>query len=406
MHPRVDTLVTILPAWRRSPEDNRQEGALPFQHLTSSHGDTADLETNVRPGRRDSGPTPPAVDRLHLAGQISWDILRILALGAVAIWLLYQVKLIVIPLMLGTFAASLGTPLVTRLDARGLPRLVSTWIVALGTGLIAFLLGWFLIAEIQGAADELATALGDAWEELERWLESVPAFGGQSLLDAVEQAVQNFGGEDENGGLGRQVFSGFGSVTEAIAGLFLTVVVAFFTVKDGDRFWEWLLSKVPEAERPGIADAGAAAWVTLRRYFYGTAVVGVVNGTAVAITLLIIGNPLVIPLAILMFLGAFFPLIGAVASGAIITLTVLATNGVADALIVAVVVIIVQQLEGDLVAPLVLGKAVALHPLLILFGITAGFVVGGIVGAFVTVPFIAITAQTIRTLRPQILQTE
>ena len=252
----------------------------------------------------------------------------------------------------------------------------------------------------------MATALTDAWEELERWLESVPEFGGQSLLDAVEQAVQNFGGGEENGGLGRQVFSGFGSVTEAIAGLFLTVVVGFFTVKDGDRFWEWLLSKVPDTEREGIAAAGAAAWVTLRRYFYGTAVVGVVNGSAVAIALLIIGTPLVIPLAILMFLGAFFPLVGAVASGTVITLTVLVTNGISDALIVAVVVIIVQQLEGDLVAPLVLGKAVALHPLLILFGITAGFVVGGIVAAFVTVPFIAITAQTIRTLRPQILQTE
>lgn len=351
-----------------------------------------------------SGPTPPAVDRLHVAGQISWDILRILALAAVGVWLLYQVKLIVIPLMLGTFAASLGTPLVARLDARGLPRLVSTWIVALGSGLVAFLLGWFVITEIQGSADELATALSDAWDELSRWLESVPAFGGQSLLDAVQETVQNLGG-DENG-LGRQVFSGFGSVTEAIAGLFLTVVVAFFIVKDGDRFWEWLLSNVPDSERPGIAAAGEAGWVTLRRYFYGTAVVGVVNGTAVAITLLIIGTPLVIPLAILMFLGAFFPLIGAVASGTVITLTVLATNGVTDALIVAAVVIIVQQVEGDLVAPLVLGKAVALHPLLILFGITAGFVVGGIVGAFVTVPFIAITAQTIRTLRPQVLQTE
>ncbi|HVR32722.1 MAG TPA: AI-2E family transporter [Acidimicrobiia bacterium] len=358
----------------------------------------------MRLGRRDSGPIPPAVDRLHMAGQISWDILRVLALAAVAIWLLYQVKLIVIPLMLGTFASSLGTPLVSRLDARGLPRLLSTWIVALGSGLTAFLLGWFLFAEIQGSADELASALADAWEELARWLESVPAFGGQSLLDAVEQTVQNVGGEEN--GLGRQVFSGFGSVTEAIAGMFLTAVTAFFIVKDGDRFWEWLLSKVPDGERPGIAAAGAAAWMTLRRYFYGTALVGVVNGTALAVTLLIIGAPLVIPLAILMFLGAFFPLIGAVVSGAVISLTVLATNGVTDALIVAVVVIIVQQLEGDLVAPVVLGRAVSLHPLIILFGITAGFVVGGIVGAFVTVPFIAITAQTIRTLRPEILQTE
>ena len=187
----------------------------------------------MRLGRRDSGPIPPAVDRLHLAGQVSWDILRVLALGAVTIWLLYQIKLIVIPLMLGTFASSLGTPLVARLDARGLPRLVSTWIVALGSGLVAFLLGWFLIAEIQGSADELAAALADAWDELARWLESVPAFGGQTLLDSVEDAVSNLGGEEN--GLGQQVFSGFGTVTEAIAGLFLTVIVALWLMSRGGR---------------------------------------------------------------------------------------------------------------------------------------------------------------------------
>jgi putative heme transporter len=357
----------------------------------------------MRLGWPDSEPNQPAVDRLHMAGQISWDILRVLALAAVAIWLLYEVKLVVVPLMLGTFVASLGTPLVSRLDALGLPRLLSTWIVALGSGLLAFLLGWFLIAEIQGAADELVSALVEAWEELRRWLASVPAFGGQSLLDTVEQSVQNLGGEEN--GFGQQMFRSFGSVTEAIAGVFLTIIVAFFIIKDGDRFWEWLLSKLPDGDRPTVVAAGTAAWVTLRRYFYGTAVVGVVNASALAITLLIVGAPLVIPLAILMFLGAFFPLVGAVVSGAVIALVVLATNGIADALIVATAVIIVQQLEGDLVAPLVLGRAVALHPLLILVGITAGFVVGGIVGAFVAVPFIAITAQTIRTLRPQILET-
>jgi predicted PurR-regulated permease PerM len=188
--------------------------------------------------------------------------------------------------------------------------------------------------------------------------------------------------------------------------LFLTAVVAFFIVKDGERFWGWLLSKAPAADRDRLASTGAAAWVTLRRYLYGTAVVGLVNGTAVAITLLILDVPLVIPLAILMFLGAFFPLIGAIVSGSVIALITLATNGLADAVIVAIVVIVVQQLEGDLIAPLVLGRAVALHPLLILFGITAGFVIGGIVGAFVTVPFVAISAEVIRTLRPEILQTE
>jgi len=360
--------------------------------------------SDQRPPDHVSGSGPPPQHRLRVWGQTSWDILRVLALIAVVVFLLYQVKLVVIPLMLGAFAASIGTPAVGWLDARGLPRLLSTWIVALGFAIVLFLLGWFLVAEIQGSADEMSTALTDAWEQLQEWLASIQVFGGQSIPDLLEQMFAN-GGTGE-GGLGQQVTSGFSTATETITGLFLTAVVAFFIVKDGERFWHWLLSKTRAGDRERLAAAGAAAWVTLRRYLYGTAVVGLVNGTAVAITLLILDVPLVIPLAILMFLGAFFPLIGAIVSGSVIALTTLATNGLTDAVIVAVVVIVVQQLEGDLIAPLVLGRAVALHPLLILFGITAGFVIGGIVGAFVTVPFIAISAEMIRTLRPEILQTE
>lgn len=336
-------------------------------------------------------------------GQTSWDLLRILALFAAAVWVLYQVKLVVIPLMLGAFAASLGTPLVARMDRRGVPRLLSTWIVGLGFGGAVFLLGWFIVAEIQGAADQMATALGEAWEQLQVWLASIQ-FGGQSLTEALEQFFADLG--SDNGGLGRWLSAGFGNVTEAIAGLFLTVIVAFFIVKDGDRFWAWVLSKAPAGDRDTLTVAGTGAWATLRRYLFGTSVVGMVNATAVATTLLILGVPLVVPLAILMFIGAFFPLVGAIVSGSIITLTVLATNGLRDAVIVGIVVIAVQQLEGDLIAPVVLGKAVALHPLLILFGVTIGFVIGGIVGAFVAVPFIAITAQVIRTVRPGLLKTE
>lgn len=352
--------------------------------------------------RAEAGPPTPGKHRLRVWGQTSWDLLRILALLAIAVWVLYQIKLVVIPLMLGAFAASLGTPLVARMDRRGLPRLISTWMVGLGFGGALFLLGWFIVAEIQGAAEQMATALEEAWEQLQVWLASIQ-FGDQSLTEALEQFFADFG--SNGGGIGQWLSTGFGNVTEAIAGLFLTVVVAFFVVKDGDRFWAWVLSKVPAHHRQTTTAAGIAAWATLRRYLFGTSVVGVVNATAVATTLLLLGVPLVVPLAILMFIGAFFPLFGAIVSGSIITLTVLATNGLREAVIVAIVVIAVQQLEGDLIAPIVLGKAVALHPLLILFGVTVGFVVGGVVGAFVAVPLIAITAQGIRTIQPELLKT-
>ncbi len=329
-----------------------------------------------------------------------------MALVAVVIWLLYQVRVVVIPLMLGAFLASLGTPLVGRLERRGLPRLLATWIAALSSVIFIALIVWFLVASVQGSADEMGLALEDAWQQLLVWLDTVPfGFDGQSLSQMVEGLFSD-PASGAGGGIGQGVASGLGTATEGITWLFLSNIVAFFLVKDGDRLWQWFLSKTPAPRREEIDRAGTGAWATLRRYLTGTAVVGLVNGTAVAITLLILDTPLVAPLAILMFLGAFFPLLGAIVSGTIIALVVLATNGLTDALIVGGVVIVVQQLEGDLVAPLVLGKAVALHPLLILFGISAGFVIGGIVGAFVTVPFLAIITDVTRTLRPELLRTE
>lgn len=344
----------------------------------------------------------PRRERLHTWAETAWDVLRVTALVAVVVFLLYQIKLVVIPLMLGTFVASLGTPLAGRLIRRGVPRLLATWIVVLlFAGLVVGVI-WFVVAEIAGAAEQMAAALGEAREQLEVWLASAP-FGidGLALSDLWERLFGGSGG----GGVGDRLLAGFSTATEAITGLFLTVVVAFFVVKDGDRFWQWVLAKLPAADRDRVDAAGATAWATLRRYLFGTAGVGVVNGTAVAIALLVLSVPLVLPLAILMFAGAFFPLVGAIVSGSVVVLTVLATNGLVDALIIAALVIAVQQLEGDLVAPILLGRAVALHPLLILFGITAGFVIGGIVGAFLTVPFIAVAAEITRSLWPEALQT-
>jgi len=340
--------------------------------------------------------------RLRSWGEISWDLLRVLTLLAVVIWLLLQVKLVVIPLLLGAFVASLGTPVVGWLNGKGWPRLVATWVVVLVTVILAGLVGWFLVAEVQGAADEMQTALSESWTQLQAWLDSAPfGFDGQSLSETIERFFA-----DSGTGVGGSLVAGFETATEAVTGLFLTIIVSFFLIKDGERFWEWFLAKVPTDHRESADAAGVTAWATLRRYLSGTAVVGIVNGTVVGIALMILDVPLVIPLAILMFLGAFFPLVGAIISGAVIALTVLATNGITDALIIGGVVIVVQQLEGDLVAPIVLGRAVALHPLVILFGITAGFVIGGIIGAFLTVPFIAIAAEVTRILQPDLLQTD
>ncbi|MGC1211810.1 MAG: AI-2E family transporter [Micromonospora sp.] len=181
-----------------------------------------------------------------------------------------------------------------------------------------------------------------------------------------------------------------GSTLEAVGAALLAVVLLFFLLKDGSRMWDWLLRPVPAPLRPTIDEAGRAGWWAVSRYIGGQMVVAAVDAIGIGVALLIIGVPLAFPLALLTFLGGFVPIVGATVAGAAAALVALVANGPTDALLVIAAVVGVQQLEGNLLEPLIVGRALRLHPAPVLLAVTAGTLLGGIAGAVVAVPILAV----------------
>ena len=200
-------------------------------------------------------------------------------------------------------------------------------------------------------------------------------------------------------GLAEGVVAGATIVGEILAGLLLGYVLLFFFVKDADRLTGFVVRQVRPEHHDLLRSIGRRVWQVIGGYLRGTAIVAIVDATIIGIGLALIGVPLVGPLMVLTFFGAFLPLVGAVAAGLVAVLVALVSGGVGDALLAAAVVIAVQQIEGDVLAPIVLGRAVRLHPVVVLAVLTAGAILGGIIGAFLAVPVAAVAVAVGSELR-------
>ena len=329
---------------------------------------------------------PLTLDR---AARFTWRSL-VVALGVyVLVFALARLRILVLPVIIALLIATVLLPLVDRLQRRRLPRLASVWIVLLGS--IGLLVGLFV-----ALAPSVAEEFGDLGPTLSQGREDLEDFIVDSPLDVERADLDRYVAElgDQLEGRGEQIFSGVlaGAVVafEVVVGVLLLVVLLFFFLKDGATFCRFGLRQV-RAEHHDLAVAlGRRAWAAAGAYVRGTAVVALVDAVIIGIGLVVIGVPLVLPLAILTFLGAFFPLVGATAAGVVAALVALVDGGVRDALLVTAVIVVVQQVEGDVLQPLVLGRAVKLHPVVILGVLTAGAVVGGLVGAFLAVPVTAV----------------
>jgi len=188
------------------------------------------------------------------------------------------------------------------------------------------------------------------------------------------------------------------TVGEVLAGIFLALLTLFFFLRDGAQIWEFLCRLLPRPARIPATRAGRYSWVTLVSYVRATVLVAFVDAVGIGIGLAILRVPLALPLAALVFLTAFIPVIGATLSGAVAVLVALVTQGPITALIVLAIVIAVQQLEGHVLQPLIMGRAVAIHPLAVILAIAAGVVLAGIIGALVAVPIVAVLNTGIRHL--------
>jgi predicted PurR-regulated permease PerM len=306
------------------------------------------------------------------------------AAGYVVLWLVARLRVVVIPVAVAAMLVALLEPAV-ELVARVMPRLAAVWLTLLLAVGSLIGLGVLLQGPIVEATDDLRSQWDTAIDDVEDWAVDGPLGLDRDDVEAasmrVADGVRSFasGLFEEPAGMARLV-------AELVTGLFLAIVVMFFLLKDGPSMWRWLLDHLHAARRAPVDRGGRAAFRAVQGWIRGVAITGAVDGLLIGIALLILGVPGALPLAVITFFGAFFPIIGATLAGALAAAVALTTEGPGVAVIVAIVVLVVQQVEGDILLPIVMYRQVALHPVVVLVVLAIGAAVAGVVGAIVAVP--------------------
>lgn len=309
--------------------------------------------------------------------------------AAAIVYALIRLKVVVLPLGIALLLATFLIPLVTRLEASGVKRSLATAIIF--PGFLLSLAGVvFLIAPpVSEQFGELGPTISTGVGNIEDWLVDGPLDLTRSQL---EQYREQFG-EYARSALrssSDQVIAGAVIVAELLAGSLLTLLAAFFVIKDGPKMQKWAVAHVPTEQRDVVRACASRAWNALGAFLRGAALIGLLEGVIIGVALALVGAELAIPVAVLTFFAAFFPVLGAVAAGVIATLVALVSGGVGDATVIAIVALVVQQFDNDLLGPVIYGRSLQLHPLVVVCALTAGGTLGGIVGAFLAVPVTAV----------------
>ncbi len=328
----------------------------------------------------------------------SWS--AALLLVSAALWLALQILLLVPVLTMTVLVAVLLTALVQPVRA-GLQAVGSPpWLAALGA--VAFLvvlpigIGYLVVSQAATQTDDLRIAVSTGIEDIRGWLVEGPLSLSPAQVDDVYQALI-----EGVQGAAPAPANGAALALNALGATLVALFLVFFFCKDGPTMWAWAVSLAPARHREVVETAGQVAWSTLSRYVTGTAIIALIDAVAIGMGLVILGVPMALSLSLLVFIGAFVPLLGAIASGAVATAVALATEGFVPALIVLGIVITVQQIEGNLLQPLIMGRALHLHPTVIVLAVTAGFLLGGVAGAVIAVPVIGVVYKVGSFLREQ-----
>ncbi len=326
-------------------------------------------------------------DSLGRVAMRTLQILLILALAIAAVYALIQLKLVVIPLLIALLLSAAISPLVNFMRRQNVPKLLATWIALLTS--VAFLGGIItaVVFAVRSQWDELASNASQGLDQLQQLIAGGPLPIDEQQLTQAREAAIDFITSTQ---FGSSAIAGLSVFTSMVAGLLLTVVVLFFFLEDGQDIWNFFLRPLRGYQRARAQRIGDSSMIVLGGYIGGTALIALVDAAGIGIALAILGVPLALPLAVIVFLGAFVPIIGATLAGALAALVALVTNGPITALIVVAVIVVIQQLEGNLLQPLIMSQTVKLHALVILLALAAGTILGGIIGAVLAVPVTAV----------------
>lgn len=336
---------------------------------------------------------------IAVTASYAWRLLVIAAAAAGALWLLGRLRFVVLALAVAVFLVQvLGPPAAWLRRHRLRAGLASAAVLLAFLGLVTGVLLLIGVAVADGAGD-LGTTLNTALDDVETW---VVEDGPLSVSRAEVEEFRADLGEairDTFASSGGAMVSRALAAAEAAVAVLIGLVVAFFTLKDGDRFGVWARGWVPARHRPLAERLAHRAWRAIGGYLRGAATLGLVEGTIVAVTLALAGADLALPVAVLTFVAAFVPFVGAVVAGVVAVLVALADAGTGAAVVVALVMLAVQQVDNELLAPLVYGRMLSLHPVAVLLAVAAGGSLFGLAGTFLAVPVTAVAVEVVRELR-------
>ena len=327
---------------------------------------------------------------VRVAAEVGWRLLVLAGTVWVLMRVISAVQLVVFAFVVALLLTALLEPAVARLKQSGVPRGPATALTAILGFVVIGLLGWFVIWQVLENVDNLSEQVQNGIEDLRRWLLDGPFHVTDKQINGVAQSLADAIGANTDA-ITSVGLEGVTVVVEALTGILLTFFSTLFLLYDGRRIWEWTLKLVPANARPGVAGAGPRAWATLTAYVRGTVVVALINAFSIGIGLYFLNVPMAVPLAVFIFLFSFVPLVGAVASGALAVVIALVTQGVFTAVMTLAVVLAVHQIEGHILQPFILGRAVRVHPLAVVLAVASGGMIAGIGGAVVAVPLVAVT---------------
>ncbi len=333
----------------------------------------------------------------------SWRLIAVLAGVALVFYATAQVRIVFVAVFLALVITSVLRP-VTDWYAKVMPRPLATALAILSGILLFGGMVTYVVASVAGQWTALAGQFDTGVRQILDVLEDGP-FGLTVTLDQINEWIDEGRAwiADNAERLLSQAAQGAGAVVEAFIVIALAIFLTVFFVNSGGQMWAWFLGQVPLAYRTRWADAAAAGWYTFSGFARGTVIIAFIDGILAFILLTILGVPLAAPLAVLVFIGAFIPLIGAPLAMIIAAVVAFAAEGFITALIVTIGIALIGQLEGHILQPLIMGKQVALHPVVVALSVLSGTVLAGILGAIIAVPLVAVAWTVFSTLRGDLL---
>ncbi|WP_051753273.1 AI-2E family transporter [Streptosporangium amethystogenes] len=338
---------------------------------------------------------------LRTSARISAEMLLVLLMSAVALWVLGRMWSVVWPLVVALLLTTLTWPITRFLRRHGWPPALAASAVTVLFLLVAAGIVVLIVVPVVAQSGELATGVVDGIKQVRAWAAGPPLnIGNEQVTSALDAMIARI--QDSIGGIVTATVTGVGVVANGLITTVLALFLMFFFLKDGPRFLPWLTRQLPGRLAVDVPTVAARGWDTLGAFVRSQAFVGLLDAVFIGLGLWIVGVPLVFPLAVLTFVTAFVPIVGALFAGLVAVLITLVSNGPTDALIVLAIIVAVQQLEGNVFQPMVQSHGLGLHAGVILLAVTLGASLAGIVGSLLAVPVAALIAMVWNYLREQL----